>query len=222
MKPTKLKIIQTAIKLFNQQGVGNVRVQDIAKAAAISPGNLTYHFKTKRALTKAVYLYMQKSLESLTFGDYVFGNLVDGVQITRNYLEFQIQFRFFYRDALEIIRMYPEAQELYKKQVKKIINFNRNIIFLAVEKGQMKAEPHKNLYDSLAKNAWAILNSWLSEREIIGEESININNGLSALLDLYFPYLTKKGKQYYYELKKDMPSWVEENMPTYDKGKNKF
>ena len=208
--------------LFNQQGVGNVRVQDIAEAAGISPGNLTYHFKTKRALTKAVYLFMQQSLDSLTFGDNVYGNIVDSVEITRKYLEFQIQFRFFYRDALEIIRMYPEAQALYKKQVKKIINFNRNIIYLAVGKGQMKAEPVENLYDSLAKNAWAILNSWLSEREIIGKESVNVEVGLSALLDLYFPYLTKKGKQHYYELKKDMPNWVEDNMSKYDEKKNKL
>ena len=50
MKKTQLKIVKTAIKLFNKGGVSNVRVQDIAVAAGISPGNLTYHYKTKKDL----------------------------------------------------------------------------------------------------------------------------------------------------------------------------
>jgi len=50
MKKTQHKIIKTAIQLFNKNGVANVRVQDIAVTASISPGNLTYHYKTKKDL----------------------------------------------------------------------------------------------------------------------------------------------------------------------------
>ena len=187
----------TAIELFNSHGVGNVRVKDIAETANISPGNLTYHYKTKKELMVAVYEYMIKSLEKMTIGDAIFLEALDVIEIAKTYLNFQVRYRFFYRDTLEIMRLYPEIQEAYRKQVKQIINFNQNIIFLLVGKGQLIPEPHEGHYLSLARNIWAIQNSWLSEREIMGADSVDIYDGIQAGMDLTFPYLTEKGKEFW-------------------------
>lgn len=69
---TKYLIIQSAINLFNKYGIKNVRVQDIASEAGISPGNLTYHFRTKKDLMPAIRRYMIKMLDTMSFGDRVF------------------------------------------------------------------------------------------------------------------------------------------------------
>ena len=41
---TKQKIVHASIKLFNENGVANVRLQQIADEIGISVGNLAYHF----------------------------------------------------------------------------------------------------------------------------------------------------------------------------------
>ena len=63
MNKTKLKIILAAIKLFNEEGLMNVRNQDIAKGAKMSLSNFNYHYKTKQDLVVAVCDYMTNILE---------------------------------------------------------------------------------------------------------------------------------------------------------------
>lgn len=206
MKATKEKIIQTAIDLFNQKGVGNIRVRDIAEAADLSPGNLTYHFKTKKNILESVYRYMLKKLEEIRD---VFLKSSNVVIVTKDYLKFQIQFRFFYRDFLEVFHVYPEIREHYKEQISHLIRFNRKMLYVAVDMGFMIEEPHEGLYNTLARNSWAIQNSWLMAREILGAEIINIAGGVLAVMDLHFPYLTQKGKDLYRISKEELKEWVE-------------
>ncbi len=47
---TKDRIIEQAIRLFNELGVSRVGVRDIARALNMSPGNLSYHFSKKEDL----------------------------------------------------------------------------------------------------------------------------------------------------------------------------
>lgn len=209
MKPTQLKIIETAIDLFNQQGAGNVRVQDIAKAAEISPGNLTYHFKTKKDLMLAIYNYVQATLEESTINYDLMEDASIWVEIIRNYLRFQTRFRFFYRDTLEIIRLYPEARSFYRKHIEKIINYNKNALFLSVGKGFMIPEPRDGHYEIFARNTWAILNSWMTDREVLNETKEDYSKGVLALLEMHYPYFTEKGLVFYEEAKKQLPEWVE-------------
>ncbi|MBC2018858.1 TetR/AcrR family transcriptional regulator [Listeria seeligeri] len=55
-KDTKQEIIETAFKLFHEQGYANVSVRNIADELNISVGNLTYHFKKKEDLIEAVII----------------------------------------------------------------------------------------------------------------------------------------------------------------------
>lgn len=208
----KEKILLTAIELFNQRGVGNVRVKDIAETAGISPGNLTYHYKTKKELMDAVYNYMLSALKEMTIGDAIFLEAIDVLGIARTYLNYQIRFRFFYRDTLEIMRLQPEIKTAYQKQVQQIVNFNQNLIFLLVGKGYLIAEPHAGHYASLAKNAWAIQNSWMSEREILGNAPNDVEKGLHAGLDLFFPYFTEKGKLFYFDMRENLSEWIKKDL----------
>lgn len=207
MKKTQLKIVKTAIRLFNKGGVANVRVQDIAVAAGISPGNLTYHYKTKKDLMVAVLQYMKNLQKEL----FPYPSIVEApswLGLVQTYLRFQIQFRFFYRDILEISNLVPESKIQYQKQIESVINFNKNGIYMSVGKGYMLPEAHDGQYQTLATHAWAILNSWLTVREVLGEEVANINRGIYGLLELNFPYLTEKGKVNYHQIKQQIPELV--------------
>ncbi len=47
MVPTKERILEAALKLFNTRGYSSVGVREISRALKISPGNLSYHFHRK-------------------------------------------------------------------------------------------------------------------------------------------------------------------------------
>lgn len=209
MQSTRKKIISTAIELFNQRGLGNVRIKEIADKAEISAGNLTYHFKQKKDLVESVYRYMRKSLEEISSSYQIFAGVGVIVELARDFLQFQIKFRFFYRDIMEIIELIPTMQEGYREQVEQIINFNRNGLYLLVGMGYIKPEPHQGLYEGLAKNSWAILNSWLIRHEILGSSVVDLAEGLRACMDLYFPYLTEEGQKFYFDVRDKLPSWLE-------------
>ena len=200
MSNTKQKIIQAAIALFNKNGVVNSRIQDIAEEAGISPGNLTYHYKTKRALMQSVFRYMIKTMEEMALGNQIFVEGAEGLGVAKNFLEFQIQFRFFYLDTLEIIRAFPEIKVSYQEQVEREINIIKNLLYFAAGKGYLIPEPREGHYDTLAQNVWTILNFRLTKREIIGKKGFGIEDGLKVLGSLYFPYFTEKGATYFESL----------------------
>ncbi|MFK5949057.1 MAG: TetR/AcrR family transcriptional regulator [Methylococcales bacterium] len=52
---TKSNIVIAANKLFYQQGFHKTAFSDIVKAVGLSKGNITYHFKSKEDILKAVF-----------------------------------------------------------------------------------------------------------------------------------------------------------------------
>jgi len=212
MKKTQEKIVLTAIRLFNQKGVGNVRLQDIAKAANISPGNLTYHYKTKRILMMAVLDYMSTARLNMKSIYQPALEATNWIDLLKNYLHFQIQYRFFYRDIMEIIYLEPAAQKLFEQQMEYVVDFSKNSIYLAIGKGYMLPEPREGHYAIFAKNFWAILHSWLREREVLGEEKVGLYHAMLAVLEMHYHYFTDKGKELHEEILKQLPDLVENEL----------
>ena len=209
MKKTPIKILTNATSLFNHKGVGNIRLQDIAKKSGISAGNLSYHYKTKKDLLEAVLAFMSANFLESKSTNLVFLEKHDYTGLIKNYLGFQIRHRFFYRDILEIINLVPNAKTVFQKQIKHVINFSKNGIDLAVEKGFMIPEPYEGHYELFAKNNWAIMQGWLIERDVLGKKKVNINQVIMAVLESHYPYFTKKGKRVFEGLKKDLPKLIE-------------
>lgn len=53
-RDTRQAILQAARELFNRHGYNGVSIRDIARAAGISKGNLTYYFSRKEDLVEAL------------------------------------------------------------------------------------------------------------------------------------------------------------------------
>ena len=156
----------------------------------------------------AVLKYM-KALQKEMFPYQSVIEAPDWIELVQTYLRFQIQFRFFYRDILEIANLVPESKKQYGKQIESVIDFNLNGIYLSVGKGFMIPEPHEGHYKTLATNSWAILNSWLTVREVLGKEVANMNRGMKGLLELNYPYFTEKGREFYHKIKVQISELVE-------------
>lgn len=131
MKSTKQHILDKALKLFNQNGFINVRLQHIADAAFVSVGHLAYHFKNKEAIIEALYNSLQRELQQI-LNEYISAPLFTDINALwlANY-QLQEKFSFFYFDSLEIIRNHILIAKKYEQQTlwqiaqyKMILHFN--------------------------------------------------------------------------------------------------
>lgn len=212
MKKTPRRILESARVLFNTKGVNNVRLQDIAKHTGISPGNLSYHYSTKKDLMSAVLVMLQESTKDMRASNMHSLETEDYLGVVKNYLRFQIGHRFFYRDILDIINLVPEGKEVYEQLMNQVISFTKNGVYLGVGKGLMKPESHDESFHFFAKNVWGILNSWLIEREVLGTKKVGMDEIMLAIWEYHYPYLTDKGMIMYENIKKQIPKLVKMEM----------
>jgi len=62
---TRQRILDSARRLYNQSGVQTVSQRNIASDLGISPGNLTYHFKTRPEIEEALYFEFVEKIDTL-------------------------------------------------------------------------------------------------------------------------------------------------------------
>ncbi len=198
MNKTKKKIILSAIELFNEQGLANVKNQDIAERAEVSLSNFNYHFGTKKDLVFAVFDYIGEHLKADVYGDNALLSEEDyGISTAKKYFEFEKKYRFFYLDTHNILQMYPELKAAVNIQIKEAIQIIKNINYLSIGKGYLKPPPPEmpELYDHLAQQIWINNHFWFAQMTIREVEGDFVLKGMEANFAITYPYLTEKGKE---------------------------
>jgi AcrR family transcriptional regulator len=110
---TRERILETARKLFNEQGLHRVGVRDIARAAEMSPGNLAYHFATKDDLVAALVLQLHELNSRM-----VFSALPDDFSLTALYQSARVAmtnilvYRFVLLSYVDAVTASPELRKL--------------------------------------------------------------------------------------------------------------
>ncbi|MGK0363855.1 MAG: AcrR family transcriptional regulator [Saprospiraceae bacterium] len=196
MNKTKKKIILAAIEAFNEQGLTNVRNQDIAERAGISLSNFNYHFGAKKDLVLETIKYMRDILANEVYGkNHLLTSQGQSLEIAMDYFEFERRFRFFYLDTHNILQTYPELKEELKKEIDTSINMIKNVNYIAIGKGLMKPPPEDfpDLYDKLAQQVWMNNHFWFAQATIRGMEGDFVKQGLESILAISYPHLTEKG-----------------------------
>ena len=61
----KERVVEAAIRLFNERGTAAVSTNHIADGAGISPGNLYYHFRNKEEIIRAIFGRMIAAWEAM-------------------------------------------------------------------------------------------------------------------------------------------------------------
>ena len=95
---TRQKIISTATRLFNNNGYNTINLFELSNKLGISRGNLTYHFKDKESLLRAISDEMWSKIEnerSKTIQLPSFENLHNEIQL---YFKFQKEYSFIFSD----------------------------------------------------------------------------------------------------------------------------
>ena len=195
---TKKRIIQTAVELFNREGVGNVSSRDISNRVGISNGNLTYHFATMEALVAAVFAEMLRASSALAAEMSGKPDWQSYANSLEKFAEFQKGYVFFYTDILEIIRNYPSVAFQYQKIIAMRRQQGRDFTNRYQEAGLLKTEQSGGLYDRLQHISWMLVTFWRSQAVILPDAVEDTTDEfLAHVFSILIPHMTAKGlKQY--------------------------
>ncbi len=167
---TRRRILETAIRLFNEKGTKAVTTNHIAAAMGISPGNLYYHFRSREDIIRAILDVMDecgfaavKHVERETAPI-----SLEGLERKfRVIQEINWKFRFFKRELLALIMNDPALKKRFKKSHDAILFMIKDSIHRAMEAGLLKKMDEAEI-DLLAHELWLVILFWLNYLEISG------------------------------------------------------
>lgn len=200
MSSTKEKIRIAALKLFNENGLVNVRLQHIADEAFVSVGNLAYHYPNKEAILLALYEALTKSQKEL-LAEFRIVPLFENIdRLIQQTFILQGQYIFFYLDTLEIIRAYPSIGKTHQKHISSQINQLKTILDFNTSRGAFMAEPSEGAFEKLAVQLWMSMDLWTTRQAIIGHSRNDDQYYRFTIWNLLIPHFTSMGKREYEQM----------------------
>ena len=188
------KIVQAALKMFNEAGIEYVGMRELATALDIRIGNLTYYFPTKDDLVNRLAIDLAEEnnrtivpIENMTMESF-FGVLE---QVFRNH----VKFRCLMLSFVHVMQRNPLIAKRYAKiQPKRNEAWAKNVEALRTGK-YIKATATE--IDFLVSTIALIARFWISEAAIafrnVSEED-QIHHYMKMVARIFLPYATAKGK----------------------------
>lgn len=189
MSHTKKKIADEAIKAFNDTGLGNVNLLDIAQVVGISRGNLAYHFKDKSALLKLIANTLQNDIEKCRQErlDYpAFANLQIDIKA---YHKLQKKYKFIFENNTAL--NHPQIRKVMNEWAELSVRDNMASFAFAIEVGNMQQEAYPGMYKNLALTVWILTYYWLAQKNVRGIHTPE--DAERTVWSLIIPHFTEKG-----------------------------
>jgi len=197
---TKEKILIAALKLFNKNGLVNVRLQHIADEAFVSVGNLAYHYSNKEAILLALYKDLTKKQKEL-LAEFRIVPLFDNIdRLIQQTFILQGQYIFFYLDTLEIIRAYPTIGKTHQTHISSQINQLKTILDFNAARGALLTEPAEGSFKQLALQIWMTMDLWMTGQAIIAGSLEDDQDYRLTVWNLLIPHFTDMGKREYAQM----------------------
>jgi AcrR family transcriptional regulator len=191
---TKQKILDASLELFNENGISNVRLQQIADETGISVGNLAYHFNNKEAITESLIDNAITALQSLLrqYGKYP--SLADLDFFFKEYYQLGNQYKFLIFDILEIKRNFPALFEVIQPITNKIKLQVERRLELFVQQRLLQKELNSRI---IASNIVLLMLFMPEEAQLSGKNGVSENQYRRRLWNFIIPYFTAKGSSEY-------------------------
>ena len=191
---TKAKIVEAAIRLFNQHGIQNVRLQQIADEVGISVGNLAYHFHDKKKIVKAIVAVVDTDFGSASIKWKKLRHLIDFDNHLSRHYQFLNTYSFYFLDVVDIKRLYPDIFREHNAQVEQFIHNLTQWLEKSVEKELFLPPKRTGQYAAVSKMIWFIGAFWMSQKRILDEEE-DFEMGFKKMIwQQIEPFFALKGK----------------------------
>lgn len=199
MNKTKVKILEKSLELFNEYGVNNVSLRDIASEVGISVGNLQYHMKKRDDIIEELYFNCAEKVEKIFYFEDK-SNLLNTFFSTATVL-FKIydQYKFILLNFSDIYGSNTVIKNHYDYELKKRELQYFEIIHSLVDNDIFREEIFKDEYSNLFKRLHLITRYWFSSDLIRKYHIFNdpIEDAAKILGQITYSYLTEKGRAQY-------------------------
>ncbi len=198
MNKTKLKILYSALSLYNQEGIANVSIRKLAKEVGISHSNLIYHFPTQEDIIIGLHDMLLENAINLNreiVADK--SSIIELYNTTKTGFQVVYQYRFLFYELQYICSSFPKVKQLIISVEKVRSEMYRNVIEQLIDKGLMRTEEFEDEYDRLITLIRIFSDNWLVSSSIYDEEKneVTLEKYSHLLLTYLYPYLTRKGKE---------------------------
>lgn len=188
------RILDTALRLFNDTGTGPVSTNHIAEALGISPGNLYYHFRNKEEIIRALFermftLWGQPSSLPQDRAP----TLADLEQVVRASYVLLWDYRFVYRELIALLRRDEVLRQRWLAVRSRGFEGFYELFDTFVRAGVLRPPQDPTALSRLAELCWLISEFWLPSLEVSGEavDVSQMERGVELMLQALEPYIIR-------------------------------
>ncbi|MFT7285944.1 MAG: AcrR family transcriptional regulator [Halieaceae bacterium] len=201
---TRDRILDTSLRLFNEEGEAHTTTIDLSGEMDISPGNLYYHFKGKDQIIAELFQQFELAISQTLNAPLEQplhqpqGRVEDNWYYLYVVLEELYQYRFFYHNLDDLLRRYQKLQRGFRR----IVALKRaalNAIIASLLDQSLIDLPRQQL-DALVENMTLQLTYWLSYDRLLYSErdaELIVHQGVLQLLTMVAPYLGEEHMNFY-------------------------
>lgn len=195
---TRNRIMTTALRLFNERGVHQVGVRDIARELGISPGNLAYHFPQKDVLVAAlVHELHSANTQRAQAAEPGKDSLLTLYRALAGGMRNHLAYRFYQLSYVDILRHSPELKAMEASLAERRRQRTQAMLDRLVQAGSLDAARLAGRADRLHEQLTVFMTSWLRAAEVYmpgrsdEEALIHYAKLMMALLE---PFCTAAGE----------------------------
>ncbi|HEU0153585.1 MULTISPECIES: TetR/AcrR family transcriptional regulator [Arenimonas] len=189
-RQTRQRILDTALRMFNQQGEPNVTTNHIADELEISPGNLYYHFRNKDDIIEQLFQRYEERMDTaLVSPDSRLRDLEDIWLQLHLVFECIWEYRFLYRDLVDILSRNRRLRLRFARILKRAADGASSGMKGLVQAGVMRASAAE--VEATATNILVIATFWMNYASVRGDkdEDEAIRSGIVQVMMLLSPLL---------------------------------
>ncbi len=192
---TRERIVETALRLFNDFGEPNVTTTVIADEMDISPGNLYYHFHNKDEIVNALFDDYEREIGALLGAPDHRPHGVEDIWLFLHLLFETIwKYRFLYRDINDLLTRNRLVETHFQRILAQKQETGITICRGLAASGLLAATPAQ--IPALATNMTVVATFWLSyEHARNPRREPDIGRGIYQVMSLAAPYLLGEARQ---------------------------
>jgi AcrR family transcriptional regulator len=204
---TRERILELALRLYNEFGEPNVTTTVIADEMNISPGNLYYHFRNKDEITNSIFEDFEREIDSLL--DLPRNrelNIEDAWLFLHLLFEVIWRYRCFYRDINDLLSRNRKLEVHFQRIIDRKTQTAERLCTELVKAGSMVASNTE--VKSVATSMVLVSTYWLSFEYVRHARQFSdpavqgrsVAKGAYQVLSLLAPYLQGSTRQLFEKL----------------------
>lgn len=197
MNKTKNRILEKALHLYNEKGVANTSIRQIANEAHISHSNLIYHFSSHEEII--VGLHNQLLEKAIQLNQELFNDnsiLLSFFERTKSGFKIVSEYQFLFLNLHYLCSTYSKIKLaiLSVEQIRS--EMYRGLIAKLVAQNIMRTEEFDGEYDILINQIKLFSDHWIVSSFIYDNMMVNdsIEKYAFQLMNIFYPYLSESGK----------------------------